>query len=267
MPNYAIPPYKIKMVESIRLIPRKEREQRLQEAGYNPLRLRAEDVFIDLLTDSGTGAMSDAQWGALMIGDESLCRIKSFFKLEKVVQDITGYRYVIPVHQGRGAEQVVLPLLVKHPNMIFLSNTHFDTTRAHVELSGARAIDTPGEHTYQIDVYDDFKGNFDLPKLEEAILSAGKENVAGIILTITNNSAGGQPVSLENIHAVSAIAQKYGILRIIDGARYAENAYFIKRREPAYRDYTIREIAKEMFDCADVLLMSSKKTDWSISAV
>jgi tryptophanase len=259
MPKYAIPPYKIKMVESISLIPRSEREKRLKEAGYNPFRLRAEDVFIDLLTDSGTGAMSDHQWGAMMIGDESYAGSKSFFKLEKVVQTITGYNYIIPVHQGRGAEQVVLPLLVEHPNMIFISNTHFDTTRAHVELSGARAIDTPGEHTYQINVYDDFKGNFDLKKLEETIQSAGKDNVAGIIMTITNNSAGGQPVSLENIRAVSAIAQKYGILRIIDGARYAENAYFIKRRESAYRDHTIRQIAKEMFDCADVLLMSSKK--------
>jgi tryptophanase len=259
MTPYAMPPYRIKMVEPIRLIPKEDRVLRLQEAGFNPFKLRSEDVFIDLLTDSGTGAMSDAQWGAIMQGDEAYAGSRSFYRLEATVKEITGYRFVMPVHQGRGAEQVVLPLLVKHPGMIFLSNTHFDTTRAHVELSGARAVDAPCKDAYDIRVDAPFKGDFDLPSLEREIRRVGKENVAGIIMTVTNNSAGGQPVSLQNLRAVSDLAQKYGIRRIIDGARYAENAYFIKQREPGYAHASIRQIAREIFDLADVFLMSSKK--------
>lgn len=259
MNNYHIPPYKIKAVEAISLIPKAKRIERLIEAGYNPFRLRAEDVFIDLLTDSGTGAMSDKQWGALMVGDESYAGSRSFYRLEKVVKSITGYQSVIPVHQGRGAEQVVLPILVKHPNMVFLSNTHFDTTRAHVELSHARAIDLPCEETYHLDEYHPFKGNFDIVGLEQQIACHKPDHVAGIIVTVTNNSAGGQPVSLANIKAVHAIARAHHIPMIIDGARYAENAYFIKTREPGYQDKSIREIAKEMFDHADIFLMSAKK--------
>ncbi len=254
-----VPPYKIKMIEPIHLIDRKTRIEKLKEAGYNPFKLHSEDVFIDLLTDSGTGAMSHFQWGALMQGDEAYAGSRSFFRLEKAVKDITGYRYVIPAHQGRGAEQVVIPELITHPGMVFISNFHFDTTRAHVEIAGARAVDTVIRECFELDKYHPFKGNFDLELLESAIKKYEPKNIAAIIMTLTNNSAGGQPVSMENMQAVRAIAEKYKITVVIDGARYAENAYFIKKREPGYQDYSIREIARMQFDQADVFLMSAKK--------
>jgi tryptophanase len=257
--KYAIPPFKIKMVEPIHLIDRSGREQRLATAGYNQFALKSEDVFIDLLTDSGTGAMSHFQWAAMMIGDEAYAGSASFFRLEKVVKAITGYDYVMPVHQGRGAEKVVIPQLVKKPGMIFISNMHFDTTRAHVEIAGAKAIDVACKECLDTLTYFPFKGNFDVEKLEEVILEHGSENVAGIILTVTNNAVGGQPVSMENIRKVCEMAKKYQIKTIIDGARYAENAYFIKIREPGYQNKTVREIAKEMFGYADIFLMSAKK--------
>jgi tryptophanase len=259
MSQYQIPPYKIKMVEPIKLIGQKERINRLKEAGFNPFRLKSEDVFIDLLTDSGTGAMSHFQWAALMQGDESYAGSRSFYRLEKVVKDITGYQYVIPAHQGRGAEQVILPALVKRKGMYVLSNIHFDTTRAHVELAGGRAIDCYCDECFDLDHYHPFKGNFNLEKLESTILDKGEENIAAVIMTITNNSAGGQPVSLENMRAVSRLARKHHIPVVIDGARYAENAYFIKDREDGYQDKTIREIALETFSLSDIFLMSSKK--------
>lgn len=260
MKKYIAPPYRIKMVEPIRLIPREDREKALKEAGYNPFQLKSEDVYIDLLTDSGTGAMSQYQWAALMTGDESYAGSKSFYNLEKVVKDITGYNYVIPAHQGRGAEQVALPQLVDgREGMYFISNMHFDTTRAHVEIAGARAIDCVIEECFDTENYHPFKGNFDLVQLEKIINEKTPEKIAGIIMTITNNSAGGQPVSLENLKAVKEIADKYNLTTIIDGARYAENAYFIKEREDGYQDKTIREIAREQFDLADIFLMSSKK--------
>ena len=254
-----VPPYKIKMVEPIRLIDRATRQKRLEAAGFNPFQLKSEDVFIDLLTDSGTGAMSHFQWAALMQGDEAYAGSASFFRLEKTVKEITGYKYMMPVHQGRGAEQVVIPALVEHPRMVFISNFHFDTTRAHVELAGARAVDCVVRECFAIDEYHPFKGNFDLAALRKAILQHGKENVAAILMTITNNSAGGQPVSLDNMKAVRKIADEFGLKIIIDGARYAENAYFIKKREPAYAEKSVREIARMQFDLADILLMSSKK--------
>ncbi|MBI9008867.1 MAG: tryptophanase [Tenericutes bacterium] len=259
MQKYALPPYKIKMVEPISLIGKDERVKRLKEAGYNPFRLRSEDVYIDLLTDSGTGAMSHFQWAALMQGDESYAGSRSYYRLEKVVKDITGYNYILPAHQGRGAEQVVIPELVVHDNMCFISNIHFDTTRAHVEIAGARAIDCVIPECFEISKYHPFKGNFDLKKLEQIILEKEAKNIAGIIMTITNNSAGGQPVSMENMRAVNVIAKKYGITLLIDGARYAENSFFIKKREAGYENKTIREIAKEVFDLADIFLMSAKK--------
>jgi tryptophanase len=255
--NYTIPPYKIKMVEPIRLISKEDRIQRLKEAGYNPFKLRSEDVFIDLLTDSGTGAMSHFQWAALMQGDESYAGSTSFYKLESVVKDITGYKYVMPAHQGRGAEQVVIPLLLKRPNMIFLSNTHFDTTRAHVEIAGGIALDVAckeSTETLALSV----KGNFDHERLEELILHHRKENIAGIILTVTNNSVGGQPVSMDNIKKVHQIAKRYDVKIIIDGARYAENSYFIKQREAGYENHTLQAIARELFSMR-CFLMSAKK--------
>jgi len=257
--KYVAPPYRIKMVESIKVTTKEQRIKFLENAGYNPFSLRSENVYIDLLTDSGTGAMSQEQWAALMRGDEAYAGSKSFYRFEGVVKSITGYNYVIPAHQGRGAEQVVLPQLVTQEGMYFISNMHFDTTRAHVEIAGARAIDCVIEECFHTELYHPFKGNFDVPKLEEMILDKGKENIAGIIMTITNNSAGGQPVSMENMHQVKAIADKYGITVIIDGARYAENAYFVKQREAGYENKTIKEIAREVFDMADVFLMSAKK--------
>lgn len=257
--NYAAEPFRIKMVESIRMTTKEERKTLLKNAGYNPFSLRSEDVYIDLLTDSGTGAMSQEQWAALMRGDEAYAGSQSFFRLESVVKDITGYKYFMPVHQGRGAEQVVLPILTKEKGMYFISNIHFDTTRAHVELSGARAIDTVIDDCFDISTYHPFKGNFDLVKLEKVINEKGKKHIGGIIMTITNNSAGGQPVSMENMKQVSKMAKSYGIPLIIDGARYAENSYFIKMREEGYQDKDIKDIARETFDLADIFLMSAKK--------
>ncbi len=259
MKSYKVPPYKIKVIEPIHLIPKSERIKRIKEAGFNPFQLRSEDIFIDLLTDSGTGAMSHFQWGALMQGDESYAGSSSYYRLEKVVKEITGYQYMMPAHQGRGAEQVVIPLLVKQPNMVFISNIHFDTTRAHVQIAGARAIDCACDECFDLSNYHPFKGNFNIGKLNEMIVKFGSEAIAGIIMTITNNSAGGQPVSLSNMKEVAKIANKYKIPLLIDGARYAENAYFIQQREEGYENKTIREIAKETFELADIFLMSSKK--------
>ena len=257
--KYMAEPYRIKMVEPLRQTTKVERMSLLKNAGYNPFSLKSEDVYIDLLTDSGTGAMSQEQWGAMMIGDEAYAGSKSFYRLESVVKHITGYKYFMPVHQGRGAEQVFLPQLVTKKGMFYISNIHFDTTRAHVELAGARAIDTVIDDCYDIDHYHAFKGNFCLHKLEAAILDKGKENIAGIIMTITNNSAGGQPVSMENMRLVKQMADKYGIMTIIDGARYAENCFFIKEREAGYQDKDILDIARETFSYGDAFLMSAKK--------
>ncbi|MBN2780434.1 MAG: tryptophanase [Candidatus Marinimicrobia bacterium] len=259
METFSAPPYRIKMVEAIKQTTRKEREEYLRKAYNNLFLLPSEAVYIDLLTDSGTGAMSDAQWGALMQGDEAYAGSRSFYRLRDVVHKITGYHYFIPVHQGRGAEHVVLPLLAKRPGMYFISNMHFDTTRAHVELAGAHAIDCVIPECRDIHTYHPFKGNMDTAACEENILSKKPENIAGIIMTMTNNSAGGQPVSLENLRSVSALAKKYRIPLLIDGARYAENACFIKQREAACHSMAIPEIAREMFDHADIFLMSAKK--------
>jgi tryptophanase len=221
--------------------------------------MKAEDVYIDLITDSGTGAMSDRQWAALMMGDESYAGSRSFYRLEKVVQDIIGYQYVIPVHQGRGAEQVMFPNLIKKPGDVMISNMHFDTTKAHVEIAGGRAINVIDDKAFDTMTYDDFKGDFDLEKLEAVIKENGADNVSGIVVTVTCNSSGGQPVSMENIKGVRAIADKYGITVIIDAARYAENAYFIKKREVGYETKSIETIVKEMFSYADGFTMSAKK--------
>jgi tryptophanase len=213
----------------------------------------------NISSDSGTGAMSQEQWGAMMVGDEAYAGSKSFYRLESVVKNITNYQYFMPVHQGRGAEQVFLPQLVTKKNMVFISNIHFDTTRAHVEMAHARAVDCVIEDCYDINHYHSFKGNFCLEKLEKAIATHGADQVAGIIMTITNNSAGGQPVSMENMRAVRDIAKKNKIMLIIDGARYAENCFFVKEREEGYQDMDIIDIARETFSYADAFLMSAKK--------
>lgn len=252
-------PFKIKMVEPIRLIPREEREARLKEAGYNPFALRGEDVYIDLLTDSGTGAMSDRQWAALMMGDESYAGSRSFYRLEDVMKKITGYQYVIPAHQGRGAEQIMFPNVIKNKGDYVLNNMHFDTTKAHVEIAGGRAINLVDEKAFDTMTYDDFKGDFDLKKLETFIQNNPIEKIACIVVTVTCNSSGGQPVSMANIKGVKKIADKYGLKVFFDAARYAENAYFVKQREEGYQDKTIREIASEMFSYGHGMMMSCKK--------
>ncbi len=256
--KYIAEPFKIKSVEPIRMTTREEREQILAEAHYNAFSLPAESVYIDLQTDSGTGAMSDAQWSAMMRGDEAYSGGRSYYRLLQTGKDIFGYDYIQPVHQGRAAEKILMPIITE-PGQVVISNTFFDTTRAHVGLAGGRPVDCICEEGLDTQAYAPFKGNMNVERLEQLITEHGAENVAGIVMTITNNSVGGQPVSVQNMRDTRAVADRYGLLLIIDAARYAENAYFVKEREEEFKDASIREITREMFSYGDVFTMSAKK--------
>jgi len=251
-------PYKIKMVESVKRSSRSEREEWAKKASYNLFNLKSEHVFIDLLTDSGTGAMSDKQWGAIMTGDESYAGASSFYHLKDAIRDITGFEYFLPTHQGRAAENVLFSVLVKEGDVV-PGNSHFDTTKGHIEFRKAHAVDCTADIAKDTSFIHPFKGNIDLEKLEKVLKETPKKKLSCIVMTVTNNTAGGQPVSMANLRGVRALADKYGTLVMVDSARFAENAYFIKTREEGYADKSIREIAREMFSYADCMTMSSKK--------
>ncbi len=249
--------WRIKMVEPIRRSSREEREKWIKEAKYNVFQLPAERVYIDLLTDSGTGAMSDRQWAAMMTGDESYAGARSFYNMQRAVNSITGFPIVIPTHQGRAAENVLFSALVKEGDIV-PGNSHFDTTKGHIECRKASAVDCTVDEAHDTQLEYPFKGNVDIDKLEK-VVSENPGKIPFIIVTITNNTAGGQPVSMANLRAVRSLADRYGLRVLFDSARFAENAYFIKTREEGYADRTIKEIALEMFSLADGMTMSAKK--------
>ena len=251
-------PFKIKMVESMHRSTLEERQEWIKKASYNLFNLRSEQVYIDLLTDSGTGAMSDRQWGAIMTGDESYAGASSYYNLKEAIRDITGFEYFLPTHQGRAAENVLFSVLVKEGDVI-PGNAHFDTTKGHIEFRKATAVDCTVAIARDITAVDPFKGNADLELLEKVLKETPHEKLGCIVMTVTNNTAGGQPVSMANMRGVRELADRYGVLLIIDSARFAENAWFIKNREEGYADRSIREIAREMFSLADGMTMSSKK--------
>ena len=258
MPIPAAEPYRIKVVEPIRRTTREERQRLLAEAGYNLFLLRAEDVYIDLLTDSGTGAMSDRQWGAMMTGDESYAGSRSFYRLREAVAEVLGFPYTLPAHQGRGAEHLLFAVLVR-PGQHVIGNMHFDTTRAHIEHLGGIADDLPTEQAYDPTLLAPFKGDLDVAAAEELMERVGQEAVALILVTVTCNGAGGQPVSLANLRAARVLADRYRVPLFLDAARIAENAYFIQQREPGYAQRTVAAIVREMCDLADGCTFSGKK--------
>ena len=258
MPRMTPEPFRIKVVEPIKLIPRPEREKLLVEAGYNPFLIRSEHIYIDLLTDSGTSAMSDSQWAGIMEGDEAYAGCRNFFHLEDSIKDIFGFSYFVPTHQGRAAEKVLFAIALQ-PDQYVTNNMHFDTTQANIEAVGGRPVNLVIDEGLDPTNRHPFKGNLDLDKLTSFIEEVGAENIPLGMITITNNSGGGQPVSLENIRGVKGVLARYDIPFFIDACRFAENAYFIKQREPEYADKTILEIANEVFSYADGCTMSAKK--------
>ena len=253
-----IEPYKIKTVESIQISTPEQRKKWIEEASYNLFRLNSDQVIVDLITDSGTGAMSDKQWAEVMLGDESYAGSRSFIKLENTVKELTGFDYFIPVHQGRAAENVLFSALVKEGDFI-PGNAHFDTTKGHIEYRKATAVDCTIDEAFDITINHPFKGNIDLYKLEKSLQKHTKEKIPFVLMTITCNSAGGQPVSIENMRAVRALCNQYEVGFYIDGARFAENAYFIKSREKEFANHSIKEIVKETFSLTDGMTMSAKK--------
>ncbi|GAB1430916.1 tryptophanase [Ignavibacteria bacterium] len=253
-----IEPFKIKSVEPIRFTTAEQRAALIREAYYNPFFLKSEDVLIDFLTDSGTTAMSAKQWSGIMDGDEAYAGSRSYFRFEDAVRDLTGFKHIIPTHQGRAAEKILFSVVGGAGNII-PNNTHFDTTRANVEYSGAEAVDLLNEIGKKPEVIADFKGNMDVESLERLIQERGAEHIPLIMITVTNNSGGGQPVSMANIREVRRVCDRYNIPLFIDACRFAENAYFIKLREPEFAQKSVREIAREMFSYADGCTMSAKK--------
>jgi len=253
-----IEPFRIKVVEPLRMTTREERERILRAAHFNVFDIRARDVLIDLLTDSGTGAMSSEQWSGIMRGDESYAGAESFFRFRDVVRELTGFAHILPTHQGRAAERILFEL-VGGAGKVVPNNSHFDTTRANIEHSGAEAVDLPIAEAKDPSRRHPFKGNMDVGKLEELIARIGPERIPLVMVTVTNNSAGGQPVSLENLKAVRAVCDRHGLPMFLDACRFAENAFFIKRREAGQEHRDIRDIVREMFDLADGATISAKK--------
>lgn len=253
-----IEPFRIKSVEPLYISTEEERLNYLKKANYNTFQLKSKHVMIDLLTDSGTSAMSASQWAGIMEGDESYAGSSSWERMERVIKDLTGYGYILPTHQGRAAERILYGLL-GGKGKIFISNTHFDTTRANIEYSGATAIDCPLESSMELGKVLPFKGNLDTAKLQVLINKYGESNIAAVILTVTNNSGGGQPVSMANAKEINKICRKHNILFILDACRIAENSFFIREGEAGYTDKKFKEIASEMFSLADGCVMSAKK--------
>ncbi len=253
-----IEPFKIKSVEPLRFTSHKERKAILEKAGYNLFNIHADDVLIDLLTDSGTSAMSAKQWGGMIEGDEAYAGSKSFYRLEQTVKELTGFRHIIPTHQGRAAEKILFNIMGGRGKIV-PNNTHFDTTRANIEISGAEALDLPVAEGLDPSLKKNFKGNMDLAALEALLQKESPQRIPLVMLTVTNNSNAGQPVSMENIRQTSKLCRSYGIPFFLDACRFAENAYFIKLREPGYQNTSIRDIAQEMFSYSDGCTMSGKK--------